>query len=67
LLVHAHLVLPALDPDKVRYGQLLTRRRHPGGPASAAAIVTLSTMIGVMTLARITSNSPLSKEIPDRG
>ena len=31
------------------------------------AIVTLSTMIGVMTLARITSNSPLSKEIPDRG
>jgi hypothetical protein len=65
-LVHEHLVSPGLDPDEVRYGQLLTLRRHPGGPAGAAAIVTLSTMIGVMTLARITSDSPLSKEILDR-
>lgn len=23
-LVHAHLVLPGLDPDELRYGQLLT-------------------------------------------
>jgi TetR/AcrR family transcriptional repressor of nem operon len=34
--------------------------------ARAAAIVTLSTMIGAMTLARITSDSPLSEEILDR-
>ena len=30
------------------------------------AMVTLSTMIGAMTLARITSDSPLSKEILER-
>jgi TetR/AcrR family transcriptional repressor of nem operon len=34
--------------------------------ARGDAIVTLSTMIGAMTLARITSDSPLSKEILER-
>jgi TetR/AcrR family transcriptional repressor of nem operon len=37
-----------------------------GAEARADAIVTLSAMVGAMTLARITSKSPLSKEILER-
>lgn len=40
--------------------------RQPGPDPRGDAIVALCTLIGAMTLARITSDDPLSKEILDR-